>query len=86
MMYDFLNRFTKNIQYYIPDRYDEGYGVSFKGIDYNLQHEGFSLIMALDCGIRAVKQVEYASNKDIDFIICDHHTPGVNIPRAIHRY
>tara|TARA_B100000674_G_scaffold57015_1_gene39709 strand:- start:14876 stop:16579 length:1704 start_codon:yes stop_codon:yes gene_type:complete len=82
MMYDFLNRFTKNVGYYIPDRYEEGYGISFKGIDY-AQHEEFSLIIALDCGIRAVKQVEYASNKDIDFIICDHHTPGLNIPRAI---
>ena len=82
MMYNFLNRFTKNIGYYIPDRYKEGYGISFKGIDY-AQLEEFSLIIALDCGIRAVKQVEYASNKDIDFIICDHHKPGVNIPRAI---
>ena len=82
MMYNFLNRFTTNIGYYIPDRYEEGYGISFKGIDY-AQHEEFSLIIALDCGIRAVKQVEYASNKGIDFIICDHHTPGVNIPRAI---
>ena len=82
MMYNFLNRFTTNIGYYIPDRYEEGYGISFKGIDY-AQYEGFSLIIALDCGIRAVKQVEYASNKDIDFIICDHHTPGLNIPRAI---
>ncbi|MAO71496.1 MAG: single-stranded-DNA-specific exonuclease RecJ [Flavobacteriales bacterium] len=82
MMYNFLNRFTKNICYYIPDRYEEGYGISFKAIDY-AQQEEFSLIIALDCGIRAVKQVEYASNKDIDFIICDHHNPGVNIPRAI---
>jgi len=82
MMYNFLNRFTTNIGYYIPDRYKEGYGISFKGIDY-AQLENFSLIIALDCGIRAVKQVEYASNKDIDFIICDHHTPGVNVPRAI---
>ena len=82
MMYNFLNRFTTNIGYYIPDRYKEGYGISFKGIDY-AQLEDFSLIIALDCGIRAVKQVEYASNKDIDFIICDHHTPGVNVPRAI---
>ena len=82
MMYSFLSRFTDKIGYYIPDRYDEGYGISFKGIDY-AQLEEYSLIIALDCGIRAVKQVEYASNKQIDFIICDHHTPGVNIPRAI---
>ena len=82
MMYSFLNRFTTKIGFYIPDRYEEGYGISFKGIDF-AQHEEFSLIIALDCGIRAVKQVEYASNKDIDLIICDHHTPGLNIPRAI---
>ena len=82
MMYSFLSRFTDKIGYYIPDRYDEGYGISFKSIDY-AQLEEYSLIIALDCGIRAVKQVEYASNKQIDFIICDHHTPGVNVPRAI---
>ena len=82
MMYSFLNRFSKNIGYYIPDRYDEGYGISFKGIDY-AQEKECSLIIALDCGIRAVKQVEYASNKSIDFIICDHHNPGINVPRAI---
>ena len=82
MMYNFLSRFTDKIDYYIPDRYDEGYGISFKGIDYAQINE-FSLIIALDCGIRAVKQVEYASNKQIDFIICDHHTPGVNTPRAV---
>ena len=82
MIYNFLSRFTDKIAYYIPDRYDEGYGISFKGIDYAQINE-FSLIIALDCGIRAVKQVEYASNKQIDFVICDHHTPGVNIPRAI---
>ena len=82
MIYSFLSRFTDKIGYYIPDRYDEGYGISFKAIDH-AQKKEYSLIIALDCGIRAVKQVEYASNKEIDFIICDHHTPGVNIPRAI---
>ena len=81
MMYSFLIRFSDNIGYYIPDRYKEGYGVSFKGIDY-AQLNDYSLIIALDCGTRAVKQVEYASNKGIDFIICDHHTPGTNIPLA----
>ena len=60
MMYSFLSRFTDKIGYYIPDRYDEGYGISFKGIDYP-QLEEYSLIIAIDCGIRAVKQVEYAS-------------------------
>ena len=68
MMYSFLSRFSENMGYYIPDRYDEGYGISFKGIDYAQSHD-YSLIIALDCGIRAVKQVEYASNKNIDFII-----------------
>ena len=82
MMFCFLSRFTDKIGYYIPDRYDEGYGISFKGIDF-AQTEEYSLIIALDCGTRAVKQIEYASVKEIDFIICDHHTPGVNIPRAI---
>ena len=82
MMYCFLSRFTDKISYYIPDRYDEGYGISFKGIDF-AQTEEYSLIIALDCGIRAVKQIEYASVKEIDFIICDHHSPGANIPRAI---
>ncbi|MBT3417669.1 MAG: single-stranded-DNA-specific exonuclease RecJ [Flavobacteriales bacterium] len=82
MMYSFLTRFSEKMGYYIPDRYDEGYGISLKGIDYAQSHD-YSLIISLDCGIRAVKQVEYASNKNIDFIICDHHTPGLNIPRAI---
>lgn len=82
MMYCFLSRFLEQVGYYIPDRYTEGYGISFQGIDY-AQLEGYSLIISLDCGIRAIKQVEYASNKGIDFIICDHHTPGPNIPRAI---
>jgi len=82
MMYCFLSRFTDKIGYYIPDRYDEGYGISFKGIDF-AKTEEYSLIIALDCGIRAVKQIEYASVKEIDFIICDHHSPGANIPRAI---
>ena len=82
MMYCFLSRFTDKIGYYIPDRYDEGYGISFKGIDF-AKTEEYSLIIALDCGIRAVKQIEYASVKGIDFIICDHHTPGANTPRAV---
>ena len=82
MMYSFLKRFTENIGYYIPDRYKEGYGVSFTAIDYAQLNE-YSLIITLDCGIRAIRQVEYASNKGIDFIICDHHQPGVNLPMAI---
>ena len=82
MMYSFLKRFTDNIGYYIPDRYKEGYGVSFDAIDY-AQLNNYNLVITLDCGIRAVRQVEYASNKGIDFIICDHHQPGVNLPMAI---
>ncbi len=82
MMYSFLKRFTDNIGYYIPDRYKEGYGVSFDSIDYAQLNE-YNLIITLDCGIRAIRQVEYASNKGIDFIICDHHQPGVNLPMAI---
>ena len=82
MMYSFLNRFSDNIGYYIPDRYEEGYGISFKGIDY-AQLNNYTLIISLDCGTRAIKQVDYASNKAIDFIICDHHTPGVNLTRSV---
>ena len=66
---------------YIPNRYDEGYGVSHKGINFALEND-FSLIIALDCGIKAVEKVEYAKTLDIDFIICDHHRPGNDIPKA----
>ena len=71
-----------NVATYIPDRYDEGYGISFKGIDF-AEDNGISLIIALDCGIKAIDKVEYATNKGIDFIICDHHKPGDEIPKAI---
>ena len=81
MMYTFLKKHLKQIDYYIPDRYEEGYGISLKGIDYAKEHN-YSLIIALDCGIRAINQVDYANKKDIDFIICDHHTPGDNVPEA----
>ena len=67
---------------YIPDRYDEGYGISFKGIDF-ADDNGFSLIIALDCGIKSIDHVEYANERKIDFIICDHHRPGDNLPKAI---
>jgi len=67
---------------YIPDRYDEGYGISYQGIDF-AEDNGFSLIIALDCGIKAIDKVQYASDKGIDFIICDHHRPGPAIPKAI---
>tara|TARA_B110000467_G_C18318384_1_gene483259 strand:+ start:576 stop:2264 length:1689 start_codon:yes stop_codon:yes gene_type:complete len=82
MMYSFLKRFSPEIEYYIPCRYEEGYGISLKGIDY-AKKNNFSLIIALDCGIRAFNQVDYANEKEVDFIICDHHNPADKIPNAI---
>jgi single-stranded-DNA-specific exonuclease len=82
MVYSFLAKFHSNLDYYIPERYNEGYGVSYKGIDYAHQ-AGVNLIIALDCGIKAVEKIEYATEKGIDFIICDHHLPGDKIPDAI---
>ena len=82
MMYSFLKRFSPEIEYYIPCRYEEGYGISLKGIDY-AKKNNFSLIIALDCGIRAFDQVDYANEKEVDFIICDHHNPADKIPKAI---
>lgn len=81
LVYSFFRDHFKVIDYYIPDRYDEGYGISAKGIDYAAQ-QGFSLIIALDCGIKAVDKIDYARNKDIEFIVCDHHNPGDAIPNA----
>lgn len=78
----FLETLTSNVETYIPDRYSEGYGISFKGIDVAAQNE-VSLIIALDCGIKALDQVRYATEKNIDFIICDHHRPGAEIPQAV---
>ncbi|NOQ92915.1 MAG: single-stranded-DNA-specific exonuclease RecJ [Flavobacteriaceae bacterium] len=71
-----------NVTTYIPDRYDEGYGISFKGVDFASDNE-LSLIIALDCGIKAIDKVKYAKTKNIDFIICDHHRPGKELPEAI---
>jgi len=82
MMYSFLKRFSPEIEYYIPCRYEEGYGISLKGIDY-AKKNNFSLIIALDCGIRAFDQVDYANEKEVDFIICDHHNPADKIPKAV---
>ena len=82
MMYSFLKRFSPEIEYYIPCRYEEGYGISLKGIDY-AKKNNFSLIIALDCGIRAFNQVDYANENEVDFIICDHHNPADKIPNAI---
>lgn len=81
-VYSFLRTLTSNLHYYIPNRYTEGYGVSTQGIDYAAAH-GFTLIIALDCGIKSVDKVAYAAEKNIDFIICDHHLPGSEIPDAV---
>lgn len=81
LVYSFLKNYTSNLITYIPDRYKEGYGVSFQGIDFASEKK-VSLIIALDCGIKAIKQVEYARTKDIDFIIADHHMPSKQIPEA----
>lgn len=81
LMSSYLKEEYENVATYIPDRYKEGYGVSFQGIDF-AHDNGFSLIIALDCGIKAIDKVAYASTKEIDFIICDHHKPGKEIPKA----
>jgi len=78
----YLKSYYPNIATYIPDRYDEGYGISFKGIDF-ADDNGFSLIIALDCGIKSIEHVAYAKVKNIDFIICDHHRPGEHLPDAV---
>ena len=81
LIYTFLKNIYDKVHFYIPDRYEEGYGISLKSIDF--AHENnYSLIIALDCGIKAVKKVEYASERGIDYIICDHHRPGTTIPEA----
>ena len=81
LVYKFLQQFYSNIEYYIPNRYDEGYGVSIKGID--AAHErGVKLIIILDCGIKAVEEITYAKSLGIDFIICDHHEPDETVPPA----
>lgn len=81
LMYSFLRSRTDRIGYYIPDRYSEGYGISYPGIEYASQN-GFSLIIALDCGIKAVDKIAHAAKKGIEFIICDHHLPGEELPQA----
>lgn len=82
LLYSFVRRFTDKVDFYIPDRYDEGYGVSFKGIDYAVE-SGAGLIVTLDCGIKAIDKVEYAASKGIDMIICDHHLPEDSLPAAV---
>jgi len=82
LVYKFLKPYHHNIDYYIPDRYEEGYGVSFQGIDY-ASDTGVKLIIVLDCGIKAVEEVAYAKERGIDFIICDHHVPDDELPDAV---
>ena len=82
LIYSFFKSYFAGSEYYIPDRYKEGYGISKEGIDH-AHKNGYSLIIALDCGIRSVELVEYAAGLGIDFIICDHHLPGDELPRAV---
>ncbi|NBW28212.1 MAG: single-stranded-DNA-specific exonuclease RecJ, partial [Flavobacteriaceae bacterium] len=78
----YLKSYYSDVATYIPDRYDEGYGISFKGIDFADDND-FSLIIALDCGIKSIDHVAYAKERNIDFIICDHHRPGESLPDAV---
>ena len=82
LVYRFLRTFYSSLDYYIPDRYDDGYGISEKGVDYAAQ-TGVKLIITLDCGIKAINMVRYAKSKGIDFIICDHHKPDDELPEAV---
>lgn len=82
LVYKFLKKFYSNVDFYIPDRYLEGYGISIQGIDYALKND-VKLIIALDCGIKAIEKVKYANEHHVDFIICDHHTPDAELPEAI---
>lgn len=82
LVYKFLRNYYSNLDYYIPDRSDEGYGVSFKGIDFAYEND-VKLIIVLDCGIKANEKIDYAKRKGIDFIICDHHKPDPELPNAV---
>ena len=82
LVYRFLQQFYSNIECYIPDRYEEGYGVSIQGVDY-AEEQGVKLIIVLDCGIKAIDEIAYAKEKGIDFIICDHHVPDEVLPPAV---
>ncbi|MBS7566041.1 single-stranded-DNA-specific exonuclease RecJ [Mucilaginibacter sp. Bleaf8] len=82
LVYSFFKKYHSALEYYIPDRYKEGYGISLQGIDYAAEH-GFSLIIALDCGIKATDKIAYANERGVDFIICDHHMPGDDLPDAV---
>jgi len=82
LVYKFLQQFYSNIEYYIPDRYEEGYGISKKGLDYAAEQD-VKLIIVLDCGIKAIDEINYARSLGIDFIICDHHVPDEELPPAV---
>ncbi len=82
LVYTFLRTLCDHVDFYIPDRYDEGYGISYKSIDFAAVN-GFSLVIALDCGIKAVEKILYARDKGIDYIIADHHRPGDTLPQAV---
>jgi single-stranded-DNA-specific exonuclease len=83
LVYSYLKKFfKKRIEFYIPDRYKEGYGISYQGIDHAIK-EGINLVIALDCGIKAVEKIDYANKHNLDFIICDHHRPGEKLPEAV---
>jgi single-stranded-DNA-specific exonuclease len=82
LVYTFLKTIHDDVDFYVPDRYSEGYGISFKGIDFAAAN-GFTLIIALDCGIKANEKVSYAKERKVDFIICDHHRPGDTLPEAV---
>ena len=81
-MYSFIREFTSRVEFYIPDRYDEGYGLSYKALDW-AGDNGVNLVITLDCGIKAIEKVEYARTKGIDVIICDHHLPEAELPKAV---
>jgi single-stranded-DNA-specific exonuclease len=81
-VYGFFKKLYDKLEYYIPDRYNEGYGISTQGIDYAAEN-GFKLVIALDCGIKSVDKIAYANTKGVDFIICDHHLPGAELPAAV---
>jgi single-stranded-DNA-specific exonuclease len=82
LVYSFIKRFTDQVDFYIPDRNDEGYGVSIKGLDWAADN-GFTLVITLDCGIKAIEKTRYAASRGIDFIICDHHLPDAELPPAV---
>lgn len=82
LVYNFLSNYTKKLGFYIPDRYNEGYGISTNGVEHAAEN-GYSLVIALDCGIKAIERMQMAKKLGVDFIICDHHTPDEELPEAI---